>query len=151
MKSSYPTPKMKEALHQIKRELNYSENFHSNSLTGTLFKTSITNKRNLVAPSPISQQGRRSSSPIIDRTAPTYSHSFIASSLLVLNLASNAASHFALWPKITYHHAPNTISIYPPFKGNTMFPTSLHLALLRLVSFILQRWSMNSHILFLRF
>ena len=42
MISPHPAPKMKEALHQIKKDLKFSETFHSDSLTETSSKPSGT-------------------------------------------------------------------------------------------------------------
>ena len=39
MRSPYPTPKIKEALHQIKKELNSSETFHYESSSETPLRT----------------------------------------------------------------------------------------------------------------
>ena len=52
MRSPYLAPKMKEALHQIEKELNSPEIFHSNSSIETSYKPSETNESNFVTPSP---------------------------------------------------------------------------------------------------
>ena len=104
---------MKKALHQIKKELNSLETFDSESSSE---KPSVINKRNFVTRSRASKQDKRPSSPTADRTATNYSHSTITSALLVLNLASNYASHSSFRPKRRPHHSPTNINTYPLLK-----------------------------------
>ena len=66
MTSPYPTPKMKESLHQIKKELNLLATFDSESSSATILGTK---KWSFVTPSPIPKQEKRPSSPTTDRTA----------------------------------------------------------------------------------
>ena len=62
-----------------------------------------------MTPSPVSKQDERPSKF-------TSSHSRFTSSLLVLNLTSNAASYSSLRPKRRHHHAHNNIKIHPLLK-----------------------------------
>ena len=66
---------------------------------------------NLSTPSPPSKDELKT------HTSTFYSsHSTIMLNLLVLNLASNAAPHSSLLPKICSHYATKTIVICAPFK-----------------------------------
>ena len=114
-----------------KEEASSSENFHSESSSETSHPSSEniqiilkntttpprTNNKNFVTPSPSSEQDIRPSSPPSDRSTRQSSLSTVTSSLFVLNLASNAASHSFFRPKRRPHHAPTNSSVYPPLKS----------------------------------
>ena len=69
---------------------------------------------NLVTPSPTSEESARSSTS--NQVAHSSKYSSVASALVALNLASNAASHSSFRPKRRSHHSPTNTSIYPPLK-----------------------------------
>ena len=87
MRSAHLTSKIKEALHQIKKELNYSETFQSQSSSET---------------SRISKQSQQISRVSLALTAET--------------LAANVSSHSSLRSKRRTHKSPQVMKIYSPLK-----------------------------------
>ena len=69
---------------------------------------------NFVTPSPTSEESARSSTS--NQVAHSSKYSSVASALVALNLASNAASCSSFRPKRRSHHAPTNTSICPPLK-----------------------------------
>ena len=77
-------------------------------------KKAMIENKNIVTLLPVSEKVLTSSSLKFTSSHPSYST--VASSLVALNLASNAASHSSFRPKRRSHHVPTCAKDHPPIK-----------------------------------